>query len=84
MGFGGWTEVFLDANMDLGRAELEPASATCPKFLWLFDFWEAEEVTEELSSRVFTTLGGSELDMVYVVDERRHFLRPKTSLIASR
>lgn len=68
----GWPEIPFDADMELVRAALEPATAACPQHGRLLDFLHAENCAVKFPGHCFTSFGRCDLDVINVRDLQAH------------
>ena len=68
MGLCGRAEGVFDADVELARSYLEPASAARAQGFRLFDFRKPKDFSEEAARFRFTAFGSGDLDVVDVRD----------------
>src|SRR5262245_54404545 len=64
MRLGCGMEIFIDSDVDLHRAALEPASATLGQFRWLGNLGHPKQIAKELSCGLFFTSGHGKLEVI--------------------
>jgi len=64
MRLGSWPKILLDANVQLPRAHLKPASASRAQRLGLFNLVESEQPSEKFARCLFTPVRRRNLHMV--------------------
>ncbi len=72
MSFFRRSKIPLHPDVELLRAAQKPATAACPQYGRLFDFFHPENRAVEFSRRRFAALGRGDLDVIEARDVRNH------------